>query len=83
MSFATTNTAIWKEIATEKEDTARTMARVALGLFLACNVLAVTAFSAHTNYSSICSFVDERQKVEAEAYEKNEVTQRLKADYCS
>jgi len=82
MSFATTNNAVWKEIANEKEDTARTMARIALGLFVACNVLAATAFSAHSNYSSICSFVDERQKAEAEAYEQNEVTQRLKADYC-
>ncbi len=83
MSFATTNSAVWKEIATEKEDTARTMARISLGLFVACAVLAATAFSAHSNYSSICSFVDERHKVEAEAYEENEVTRQLKAEYCS
>ena len=81
MGFAASNNTVWKEIATEKEDTARTMCRVALGLFVACNVLAATAFSAHSNYSSICSFVDERQQ--AGAYGEEDLTKVLKLEYCS
>ena len=81
MSFAATNYAIWKQVAEEKADTARTMGRISLGLFVACNVLAATAFSAHSNYASMCSFVDERQQ--ADAYGDDEVTKVLKADFCS
>jgi hypothetical protein len=81
MSFAATNYAVWKQVAEEKADAARTMGRIALGLFVACNVLAATAFSAHSNYSSMCSFVDERQQ--ADVYGDDEVTKVLKTDFCS
>ncbi len=83
MSFATTDNTVWKQIADEKEDTARTMARIALGLFIACNVLAATAFSAHSKYSSICSFVDQKQQEAAGGFSDEEITSVLKTDFCN
>ncbi len=83
MGFATTDNTVWKQIADEKEDTARTMARIALGLFIACNVLAATAFSAHSKYSSICSFVDQKQQEAAGGFSDEEITSVLKTDFCN
>ena len=83
MGFATTDNTVWKQIADEKEDTARTMARIALGLFIACNVLAATAFSAHSKYSSICSFVDQKQQEAAGGLSDEEITSVLKTDFCN
>jgi len=34
------------------------MARLAVGLFIVCNVLVATSFSAQSRYSSLCDFVD-------------------------
>ncbi len=83
MSFATTNQqAVWKQIANEKDDMAKHMARIALGLFIACNVLAATAYSAHSKYSSMCSFVDEKQQLAADGYTDEKITTVLKADFC-
>lgn len=82
MSFATTDNTVWRQIATEKDNTAKTLVRVALGLFVACNVLAATAFSAHSKYSSICSFVDEKQQEAAGGFSDETITATLKTDFC-
>ena len=83
MSFAGTNETVWKEIASEKEDAARTMGRIAIGLFGACAILSMTSFSAHSNYSRICSFVDQRQQAQAASYGEEEFTAVLRTEYCS
>ncbi|NNE23488.1 MAG: hypothetical protein HKN11_12845 [Rhizobiales bacterium] len=83
MSFAATNERVWKEKATEKEDAARMMSRIAMGLSALCFVLAFTAMSAHWNYSRICSFVDQRQQAQAASYGEEEFTVILKTQYCS
>jgi hypothetical protein len=44
----------WKHMAEEREVAARRMARIAIGLFIICNVLAATSFSAQSRYSTLC-----------------------------
>ena len=48
----------WKQMAEEREAAARRMARIAVGLFIVCNVLVATSFSAQSRYSNLCDFVD-------------------------
>ncbi len=83
MSFATTNSAVWKQIADEKEQSARLMARLAIGSLIFSAVLAGTAFSAHSNYSSMCTYVGERHAIEDAGIEGNALTGELLKDYCS
>ena len=82
MSFAKHQSiGLERHLPPDRENVARTMCRIALGLFVACNVLAATAFSAHSNYSSICEFVDERQQ--AAEFGEEDLTRLLKSDFCS
>lgn len=83
MSFANTNNMVWKQIAEEKQNAARQMARVAMGLFVITGVLAATTFSARSNYSSMCTYVGERHAADAAEYKENELTKALMTDYCS
>ena len=50
----------WKHMAEEREVAARRMARIAVGLFIICNVLAATSFSAQSRYSSLCDYVGQQ-----------------------
>ena len=50
----------WKVMAEERELTARRMAQIAVGLFIVCNVLAATSFSAQSRYADLCNFVGEQ-----------------------
>lgn len=83
MSFAATNERVWREKASEKEDAARIMVRISMGLSGACFILAFTAFSAHSDYSRICSFVDQRHQAQAASYGEEEFTLILRNEYCS
>ena len=83
MSFAGTESRVWKEIATEKDETVKMMTRISIGLFAACTILAMTAFSALSNYSRICSFVDQRQQAQAASFGEEEFTIVLRTEYCS
>jgi hypothetical protein len=47
-------------MAEERDVAARRMARVAVGLFIVCNVLAATSFSAQSRYSNLCEYVGEQ-----------------------
>lgn len=50
----------WKLMAEEREVTARRMAQIAVGLFIVCNVLAATSFSAQSRYADLCNYVGEQ-----------------------
>ena len=50
----------WKYMAEEREAAARRMARIAVGLFIVCNVLAATSFSAQSRYASLCDYVGQQ-----------------------
>jgi hypothetical protein len=47
----------WKHMAEEREVAARRMARIAVGLFIVCNVLAATSFSTQSRYANLCDYV--------------------------
>lgn len=73
----------WKRMAEERDQSARTMTRIAIGLFIVCNVLAVTSFSAQSRYSSLCHFVGERAPdLAARASEEGVFARALLNDYC-
>jgi len=44
----------WKRMAQEREETARNLGRIAIALFIACNVLAFTTYSGHSHYAKLC-----------------------------
>ena len=50
----------WKVMAEERELTARRMAQIAVGLFIICNVLAATSFSAQSRYADLCNYVGDQ-----------------------
>ena len=50
----------WKHMAEEREVAARRMARIAVALFIVCNVLAATSFSAQSRYANLCEYVGEQ-----------------------
>lgn len=52
----------WKVMAEEREVAARRMAQIAVGLFIVCNVLAATSFSAQSRYASLCNYVGEQSQ---------------------
>lgn len=81
MAFASTDNVAWKQIATEKEYTAKQMVRISLGLFVACNILAATAFAAQSKVSTICSFVHQQQEL-SDGSTDHEVTKVLQTEYC-
>lgn len=54
------STSSWKHMAEERELAARRMARIAVGLFVVCNVLAATSFSAQSRYSNLCDYVGQQ-----------------------
>ncbi len=73
----------WKHMAEEREQMARTMARIAVGLFIACNVLAVTSFSAQSRYSNLCEYVDEQApQIARAAPQETSFARVLMTDYC-
>lgn len=73
----------WKQMAEEREQTARTMARIAVGLFVACNVLAVTSFTAQSRYSNLCEYVDTQgPKLAMSAPAETSFARVLMTDYC-
>lgn len=69
----------WKLKAEEREGAARRMARIAVGLFIVCNVLAATSFSAQSRYANLCEFIGEQAPQNAQEGTLNRV---LLSDYC-
>jgi hypothetical protein len=69
----------WKHMAEERELAARRMARIAAGLFIVCNVLAATSFSAQSRYSNLCDYVGKQAPNLAQTGELNRT---LLNDYC-
>lgn len=69
----------WKHMAEERELAARRMARIAVGLFIVCNVLAATSFSAQSRYSNLCDYVGQQAPSLAEIGELNRT---LLNEYC-
>lgn len=72
-------TSSWKQMAEERELAARRMARIAVGLFVVCNVLAATSFSAQSRYSNLCDYVGRQAPSLAEVGELNRT---LLNEYC-
>lgn len=73
----------WKRVAEERDQSARTMTRIAIGLFIVCNVLAVTSFSAQSRYSNLCHYVGERAPgLAALSTEEGVFARVLLNDYC-
>ena len=70
----------WKQMAEEREVAARRMARLAVGLFIVCNVLIATSFSAQSRYSSLCSFVDAQA---THLPQDGELNRALLNDFCA
>jgi hypothetical protein len=70
----------WKHMAEEREMAARRMARIAVGLFIVCNVLAATSFSAQSRYSNLCGYIGEQSTNLAQDGTLNRV---LLTEYCS
>lgn len=70
----------WKQMAEEREVAARRMARIAVGLFIVCNVLVATSFSAQSRYSSLCDFVGEQSTKLAQ---DGELNRALLNDFCA
>lgn len=58
MNTATNLQFTWKRMAEEREQTARNLARIAIGLFVACNVFAFTTYSGHSRYAELCRQVE-------------------------
>ena len=48
----------WKRMAEEREETARNLGKIAIGLFIACNVLAFVSYSGHARYAELCHRLD-------------------------
>jgi hypothetical protein len=55
----------WKRMAEEREATARNLARIAIGLFVACNVFAFTTYSGHSRNAELCRQVVDLDQVVA------------------
>jgi hypothetical protein len=70
----------WKQMAEEREVAARRMARLAVGLFIVCNVLVATSFSAQSRYSSLCDFVGEQS---THLPQDGELNRALLNDFCA
>ena len=70
----------WKQMAEEREVAARRMARLAVGLFIVCNVLVATSFSAQSRYSSLCDFVGEQS---TSLTHEAELNRALLNDFCA
>ena len=70
----------WKQMAEEQEVAARRMARLAVGLFIVCNVLVATSFSAQSRYSSLCDFVG---KQSTHLPQDGELNRALLNDFCA
>jgi hypothetical protein len=58
MSAASNLQFTWKRMAEEREETARNLGRIAIGLFVACNVLAFTTYSGHSRFGELCQRID-------------------------
>ena len=69
----------WKQMAEQREVAARRMARIAVGLFIVCNVLAATSFSAQSRYADLCSYVGEQA---SGLSEHGELNRTLLNEYC-
>lgn len=69
----------WKHMAEQREVSARRMARIAVGLFIVCNVLAATSFSAQSRYSNLCDYVGAQASSLSQEAKLNRV---LLNDYC-
>ena len=69
----------WKHMAEEREAAASRMARIAVALFIVCNVLAATSFSAQSRYSNLCDYVGEQAP---SLPEDGTMSQLLLNDYC-
>jgi hypothetical protein len=67
-------------MAEERELTARRMAQIAVGLFIVCNVLAATSFSAQSRYADLCNYVGEQNEGLAQ---EGSLKGTLLNDYCS
>ena len=69
----------WKHMAEEREVAARRMARIAVALFIVCNVLAATSFSAQSRYANLCEFVGQQASSLPQDGTLNRV---LMSEYC-
>jgi hypothetical protein len=69
----------WKVMAEERELTARRMAQIAVGLFIVCNVLAATSFSAQSRFADLCNYVGEQT---AGLKKEGSLKQTLLNEYC-
>ena len=69
----------WKHMAEQRELAARRMARIAVGLFVVCNVLAATSFSTQSRYSNLCEYIGEQSLSLSQPGTLNTV---LLSDYC-
>ena len=58
MSAASNLQFTWKRMAEEREETARNLGRIVIGLFVACNVLAFTTYAGHARYAELCRQLD-------------------------
>ena len=73
----------WKHKAEEREVAARRMARIAVGLFIVCNVLAATSFSAQSRYANLCQYVGEQApRLAQQGTEEATLNKVLLSDYC-
>lgn len=70
----------WKQMAEEREAAARRMARLAVGLFIVCNVLVATSFSAQSRYSNLCNFVGEQS---GKFSQDGDLNRALLNDFCA
>ncbi|MFW6076677.1 MAG: hypothetical protein ACOC71_02895 [Hyphomicrobiales bacterium] len=69
----------WKHMAEEREVAARRMARIAVALFIVCNVLAATSFSAQSRYSDLCDYVGQEAQ---HLPQDGELNRTLLNEYC-
>ena len=70
----------WKVMAEERELTARRMAQIAVGLFIVCNVLAATSFSAQSRFADLCNYIGEQT---ASLSQEGSLKGTLLSEYCS
>ena len=70
----------WKRMAEEREVSARRMARIAVALFIVCNVLAATSFSAQSRYSTLCDYIGQEA---SNLPHDGELNRTLLNEYCA
>jgi len=81
--YVTTNSAlVWKRLADENQQSAKFMARLSIGLFIALLVVVIYAFSARSSFSSLCTTI-ERGSQEQAAFKTREFARDVALAYCT